>query len=136
MSFTAELKAEILGKEQSKKCCDTAMLAGLIAFSSSFKSEYLKIVSENRAVARKIVKQLKKTAGIQVGIEVKAHGGVKKNDTFVITVADYTKLMDALCLLKNGEVCFPQALLENECCKKAFIKGAFLGGGSVSDPRK
>ena len=136
MSFTAEIKAELMEKENGKKCCNLAELAGIIAFSSSIKNGYMKITLENKAVARRIVKQLKKVADIQAGIEVKAGGGVRKNDSFVISVVEYKKLLSCLGLSRGENVCFPGKLLEKECCIKAFVKGAFLGGGSVSDPKK
>ena len=135
MSFTAELKEEILEKENSKKCCDIAELAGIIAFASTIKNGYIQITLENRIVARRIVKQLEKVAGIRAGIEVKPGGGVRKNDTFIISVTDYKKMLEFLGLGTSLE-CFPKSIQKSECCQKAFVRGAFLGGGTVSDPQK
>ena len=137
MSFTKELKEEILQKEQGKDCCNLAELAGIIAFSSTIKNGYLKITIENKFVARRIVKLLKRLLDIQAGIEVKAGGGVRKNDTFIISVREFAKLLNGISMInKEGSLCFPQKSAENPCCKKAFIKGAFLGGGSMSHPQK
>ncbi len=131
MSFTAELKEEILQKENKKKCCEIAELAGIVAFSSSVKSGYLKITIENRTVARRIVKLLARIAGIQAGIEVKPGGSVRKNDAFIISIVEYKNLMQFLDV-EN----FLETQLQKDCCRRAFVKGAFLGGGSVADPKK
>lgn len=131
MSFTAGLKEEILQKEHKKKCCEIAELAGVVAFSSSVKSGYLKITIENRTVARRIVKQLAKLTGIQAGIEVKPGGSVRKNDSFIISIVEYKNLMQFLDI-EN----FLETHLKKDCCRRAFVKGAFLGGGSVADPKK
>lgn len=131
MSFTAELKEELLEREHQKNCCDIAELAGIVAFSSSIKSGYLKIVIENRAVAGRIVKQLKRIAGIQAGIEVKPGKSAVKKDTFIISIVEYKNLLQFLDIDN-----FMETQLQNECCRRAFVKGAFLGGGSVADPKK
>ncbi len=136
MSFTAKLKEEVMEKENSKRCCDKAELAGIIAFSSTLKSGYLKITIENRMVARRIVRQLRRVFDIQAGIEVKSGGGVRNNDAFVISVVNYKELLTGLCLGTGGELSFPETLLKNDCCIKSFIRGAFLGGGSVANPEK
>jgi DNA-binding protein WhiA len=136
MSFTAKLKEEILEKNSNKPCCLAAELAGILAFSSSIYDGYIKITLESKNVARKIIKLLKKVADIQAGIEVKPGGGVRKKDIFIITVKEYNKLFEFLGLKEGETVKFPGEITQNECCKKAFIKGAFLGGGSVADPSK
>ncbi len=132
MSFTAKLKEEVLEKGVNKNCCETAFLAGMVAFSSICKGSYLRITLENRQVARKIIKLLKKVVNIQAGIEVKMSSGRKP--IYVITISEYLHLLRKL-KLTDGEV-FSVERYENICCKKAFIKGAFLGGGSVADPQK
>ncbi|MDP4118557.1 MAG: DNA-binding protein WhiA [Bacillota bacterium] len=135
MSFTKNLKKEVMEKENGKQCCEVAELAGIIAFSSSIKNGYLKITIENRMVARRIAHQLKRLYGVQAGIEVKKQGGVRKDDAFIISVASYKDLLERLRLFREN-ICFPDELLTRDCCARAFLKGAFLGGGSVANPEK
>ncbi len=132
MSFTYELKKEILEKENSKMCCSLAELAGIVAFSSLIKNGTLRIVIENKAVASRIIRLMKRTLELQAVIDKKNGGGVRKNDVYVITVIQGEKLLEKLGV--DGGI--KKKLIEKPCCKKAFLKGAFLGGGSVSDPGK
>ena len=132
MSFTYELKKEILEKENSKMCCSLAELAGIVAFSSLIKNGNLRIVIENKAVASRIIRLMKRTLGLHAGIDKKSGGGVRKNDVYVITVMQGQSFLEKLGIGKG----FNEKLAEKPCCKKAFLKGAFLGGGSVSDPDK
>lgn len=136
MSFTSEQKNEMIEKDIGEVCCEKACLAGMILFSSAVKEDYLKVTTENRAVARKIVRLLKKCYGIQAGIEVKGGGGVRKNDSFTVSVVDYKKLFEEMEIPTDEEPIFPIKMLEKDCCKRAFVKGAFLGGGNVSAPLK
>ena len=130
MSFTYQLKKEILENENTKACCSAAELAGIVAFSSSVKNGNIRIVIENRAVASRIVRLMKRTLGFKAEIEKRSGGGVRKNDVFIINCRDGKALFEKLGL--NNSL---HKILK-PCCKRAFIKGAFLGGGSVSDPNK
>ena len=136
MSFTEKLKEEVLEKNVNKPCCTAAELAGMLAFSSQVYEGYIKITLENKLVARKIIKLLKKVADIQAGIEVKPGGGVRKKDIYIITLKEYNKLFDFLGITDGERAVFPEKIIDSSCCKKSFIKGAFLGGGSVANPEK
>lgn len=126
MSFSIEVKEELVKTVPGSRHCQLAELAAIIHFGCRIEQDEKgkwKIVlhSENEAVARKYFTLWEKTFIINTDVE-KALQAVK--------VFDEDKQTRRLC-----EGVSP-LLIKNSCCKRAFLRGAFLCVGSMSDPRK
>ena len=127
MSFSAEVKEELEKVLPTSRHCQLAELAAMIHFGCCIKTtekgeEIIEIQSENDSVRRKYFTLSKKT--------------------FIINNCSAKKVLQAVKLLdENGhsrqishEV--SSLLIKNSCCKRAFLRGAFLCLGSMSDPHK
>ncbi|MGI6679211.1 MAG: DNA-binding protein WhiA [Dehalobacterium sp.] len=149
MSFSAKTKNELAQIISHKKCCQLAELAALFRMDgtiqiSAYQKISLTIISENAAVARKIFKLIKERFGIQTEIIVHKKNRLKKNNVYSIRIPPQPQVAKVLQLLgfadeKNNWLMdyhksFPQELVYSVCCKKAYLRGAFLGGGSVNNP--
>ena len=149
MSFSTETKNELARVESESLCCKKAELSGIAKLSGSiqiagYKKINLKIYTELNSVARKVFKILKTNFNINTSIVVNKNQMLKRNSSYVLTVKSdmgSENLMKTLGLLDNDKEFLPchtvpSWVYEDEECKKAFIRGAFLGGGSISDPEK
>lgn len=137
ISFSGNVKAEICRNIPQKKCCAVAECFGILLFCNSFTRENIRIITESKEFAQILPKLLKKAFGISFDIQPDLDANGKL--TFQITDTEKIFLImhtygfdptDTLALHINLPV------VEEECCKNAFLRGAFLAGGSVTDPIK
>jgi hypothetical protein len=149
MSFSTETKNELARVTSENNCCNITELAALVRLAGSiqivgYKKLNLKITTELNSIARKIFKLLKQNFGINTTISVNKNQMLKRNNSYVLMVTSEMgaeKLIKELGILAPGDGFYtlnkvPVNLIQHEECKRAFIRGAFLGGGSISDPGK
>lgn len=145
MSFSHEIKNELAHLEQDRRCCEIAELAGLVRMDGNIligsrKGIGLELVTENNAVARKAYKGLKKLFQVETEITVQRRNRLKKNNVYLVRVPGQPKVMevlDVLGLTKDGLMYNPEiseSLVKKECCRRSYLRGVFLGAGSLSDP--
>ena len=137
LSFSASAKAEICRNMPAKHCCALAECFGILLFCNSFHAGNIRIITESREFAALLPKLFKKA--FQMDFDVQPKPDCKGKLNFQITDPDkISDIMewygfdpeDTLSMHIN------LAVIEEECCKTAFLRGAFLAGGSVTDPSK
>jgi len=137
LSFSAGAKAEVCRNVPQKRCCALAQCYGILLFCNSFSQDGIRIITESQEFAGLLPKLFKKAFGITFDQlpEYDAAGKL----VFQITSAEKIGAvmagygfdpMEMISLHINLPV------VEEECCKAAFLRGAFLAGGSVTDPEK
>ena len=137
ISFSARAKTEICKTLPSKHCCAVAEAFGILLFCNSFSAEGIRIITESRDFADMLPKLFKKAFDISFDVYPQKDGGGKLN--FQITAPQKVRFImerygfDPLSTL-SLHINLP--IVEDECCKAAFLRGAFLAGGSVTDPEK
>jgi len=150
MSFSMKTKNELSRLIPEEKCCQLAELSSLIRMSGTiqligFKKVNVKITTENAAIARKIFILLKKCFGIHTELMVRKNKLLKKNNHYVIIINSDLGANDILeqvgiLMMNDGQFfidyAVPKKLIKKRCCKRSYLRGAFLGAGSVSDPEK
>lgn len=143
MSFSSEIKEELSAKIDSAKHCQIAELAAILAFCGEVTAGCLVVSTENIVVADKYLMLLEAVAGIEKG-NVDWCQDKKKGSAIFVTLNEEQSrhiLMTVkwIDVMKGDEFvrCFANPIvIQKECCKRAFIRGAFLAAGSVSDPNK
>lgn len=151
MSFSGDVKQELSYQTAAARHCNLAELAAIVgmcgAVCISATGRYrIRIHTENITVARKCFTLLQKTFNICNNVSVRVHkGNGKSSQIYTVLVSDHEvtmKILQALKLLdENGEVAEQvspanQLLVQKSCCRRAFIRGAFLCAGSISNPEK
>ncbi len=149
MSFSKEVKEELSRQVSSARHCNIAEVAAILSLCgriviSERNSYSVKIHTENIAVARKYFTLLKKTFNIISEITIRQNAYLKKSRTYTITVNNHEyamKVLQASKLVNSyGEIeenmAVDSVVTMNPCCKRAFIRGAFLAAGSISTPEK
>ena len=142
MSFASNTKAELLTLE-SDKCCEVAELSALLRMNGriTLSSEGLRIEFQttNLHIARKVIKSVKVLYHVEVDIVSKKQMKLKKNDIYIIIIRDKVNIIiNELSLMSKDSNNYYKAIDETivmkECCKKAYLRGAFLAGGSINSP--
>ena len=132
MSFSSKVKEELAEQFPGGRHCLLAELAAISAMCGTFRvdgggEEILTIHTENEAVARKCFTLVEKTYNI--GGEVSSYTSIRSNPETGSRMYYFLAQGRGLKAVRNASV---QAV----CCKRAYLRGAFLASGSVSDPRK
>ena len=137
MSFAYDVKAELCKAPLSRSCCAVAEGCGVLLYASTFSAGEVRIVTENDEFAARLPRLFQKAFGVKFD-ELPEE---KKGGKLVLRITREDKL-DAIwrALGYDRRAHFALhlnfALLEEECCRAAFLRGAFLSGGSVTDPQK
>ena len=136
MSFAASAKAEVCRALPQKKCCALAQCFGVLLFCNSFSADGIRIITESREFGYILPKLFVKA----FDLEFDSFPSLESPGKLIFQIDDPEKLdiiMEAygfdratLALHVNLPV------VENDCCKASFLRGAFLAGGSVTDPEK
>ncbi len=150
MTFSSKCKNEISRLNLEKRCCTIAELAALIRTTGyisikGYNKFEVEFVMENAAVARRIFKMIKYLYNTNSEITVKKTNRLKKHNNYSVKVneEDVKKLLIDTKLSKDSNIDIlkfnygiPKSLVKDSCCIRAYIRGAFLGCGSISDPEK
>ncbi len=136
MSFASETKSELCRAGLSRPCCARAELYGILLFCNSFTSSGVRILTEHRGFLQRTEKLLKKAAFLTPDERRDEETG-----KLSLLVREPEKLA-ALCglfgceLERNPAHHVNLGVLEEDCCRASFLRGAFLAGGSMVDPSK
>lgn len=141
MSFASETKKE-LTQIEADDCCTKAEVAAFIrmngVLSFSNKTISLDVQTENAAIARRLYSNLKRLYTYKVELLVRRKMRLKKNNVYICRIRDGARhILDDLDILTNtfqSNQSISSSIIPNECCKRAYLRGAFLAGGSVNNP--
>ncbi|MEH6940895.1 DNA-binding protein WhiA [Bacillus sp. JJ722] len=141
MSFASETKKELTTLEP-KDCCSKAELSALIRMNGSLSFSNRQLVidiqTENAAIARRIYTLLKKNYDVSVELLVRKKMKLKKNNIYIVRFSENAQeiLMDLKILGDGFTIIYniSEELVAKKCCKRSYLRGAFLAGGSVNNP--
>lgn len=147
MSFSSKAKNELARQTSESKCCQRAELSALVRVSGTIQlvglgKTNLLITTENPAIARLIFVLFKKSLNVHTDIDVSKNPVLRKNNLYNIKITGATEILKKLeiMIVKDDSTVIndelPPTLLKKSCCKRAYLRGAFLGSGSLSDPEK
>ena len=136
VSFSAAAKAEICRVPVHHSCCALAQCFGVLLFANSFSMDGIRIITESREFAYILPKLFKKA----FDMDFDSYPSLASSGKLVFSIDEPDKIRwimecygfspDTLSLHVNLPI------VEEECCRAAFLRGAFLAGGSVTDPAK
>ncbi|NDI36565.1 DNA-binding protein WhiA [Chengkuizengella sediminis] len=141
MSFAAQTKKELTLIEVDR-CCAMAELSALIRMNGTIKITnqrvVLDILTENAAIARRMYSLIKKQFNIHTEILVQKKMRLKKNNVYIVRIPDQVQsLLSDLRIVSEGFIFktnIDQQIIQDTCCKRAYLRGAFLAAGSVNNP--
>ena len=145
MSFSGTVKEELSRQISTARHCRIAETAALLSLCGRFTADgALRMQTENSAVIRKYFTLVQKTFNIETEIAVRENRQMKKGHIYYVEIKDDALIRTVLLGTKLSReqnsgrtlVLNNSLLIQQTCCKRAFIRGAFLASGSISDPEK
>ena len=137
MSFSYETKNELCKLPVQKLCCARAEAYGILLYCNTFNSTEVRVITENPYFAARLPKLFQKAFGIRFDRQPEPEQEGKR----VFQILEQKKLDHIINTLgydprQNLVLHINFAMLEDECCRASFLRGAFFGGGSITDPAK
>jgi DNA-binding protein WhiA len=150
VTFSSVVKNEISKISTEGKCCQLAELSALIKMTGTIQIHGrnnigIKLSTENASIARMLFTLIKDIFGINTRVTVRRNKQLKKNNNYTLYIDNQTggeKILLAAGILTKADegmkinYKLPLKLVKKPCCKKAYLRGVFLGGGSISNPEK
>ena len=134
MSFAADAKTELCRTKLARTCCAQAEVCGVLLYCNQFSPRQVRVITESAAFAQRLPQLFHKAFGIR--FDELGEGEGKR----VLSIQDPEKcrtLWERCAFDLTGPAHHINfGLLEERCCRLAFLRGAFLAGGSVTDPLK
>ena len=136
MSFSGEVKSELCRIAVTRACCACAEMYGVLLCCHTFTPQEIRIITESKAFAQRLPKLLERAFGVTFDRVPR-----EEEQKFIFQITQSEKLR---CIVEafGYDPCQSPVLhinfglLEEECCRSAFLRGVFLSGGSITDPSK
>ncbi len=128
MSFTYDMRAEAVANVERKKCCQMAEILGITLLGTDFKKGEWRFLSENTDILKHIAVLFKWAFSLKESVVIDG------KEIYISRFSDVEAVLEKLFL--TGRIGDAEKLLKKPCCKKAFIRGAFLAGGQLADPER
>ena len=138
MSFAADTKAELAAVRPENGCCSLAECYGLVLLTRCFSLQQKSHVTESFPAAQKLAQLLAEVTGVVAEIST----SIRRSNAHLYTVSipGENQRMEMLAHVghtgRETYLGINRANLENACCPAAFLRGAFLSSGTVTDPSK
>jgi DNA-binding protein WhiA len=132
MSFSHDTKNELARVDGDRTCCQLAELAAIFRMDGGVRMDArsgpsLFVASDNAAAARKVFRLFKNMFQVQAEIVIRRQNRLKKHSRYVVRIPPQAKGAE---ILRELEGSMPRRL----CCRRAYLRGSFLAGGSVNNP--
>lgn len=141
MSFASETKKELTQVEMDE-CCTRAELSafikmnGVLSFSNRQMS--LDVQTENAAIARRMYTNMRRLYPYKVELLVRKKMRLKKNNVYICRIREGAKTMLEDLKITGEGISFAEGvsaeIIKDDCCRRSYLRGAFLAGGSVNNP--
>lgn len=127
-----DVKEELAKKQSNARHCRLAELSALISYSGKYNDRLIKVSSDNLTVATKYFILLEKTFKIRPEVMIKNNHGNMHYHVIVNDSRTVEKILNATGITTNNL----SMITANTCCKRSYLRGAFLAAGQVTDPNK
>ena len=150
MSFSVAAKNELARRRLEDKNLQIAELSALLRATGALRIVGLNklafsVTTDNPALARRIFLIIKSLFDISVQIQVNDAAGPKKNNLFYLQVSHEqgaNRILEEIGIIETQEdgIHFledvPKRIVSKKEEKRAYLRGVFLGSGSITDPKK
>jgi len=153
MSFSFDTKNELCKLAVQRLCCARAEAYGILLYCNTFNSTEVRIITENPYFAARLPRLFHRAFGLRFDrqpdqelIRAAEKGAAEPGESsgvgkMVFQITEQQKLDHIINLLgydprQNFVLHINFGMLEDECCRSAFLRGIFFAGGSITDPLK
>lgn len=153
MSFSGDIKEELMRVSSSARHCQLAELASLLQFCGRFEQNdisetiQIQVQTENKLTAKKICYLYKKLFQEMPDVTIRQNSQQRIGVVYLLRISHEKLVMQLIRALKinpehlsdlkdDSYWTASMLLVKNSCCKRAFLRGSYLAAGSMSDPNK
>ena len=150
MSFASETKNELARMLPEKKCCMLADIAGFMRLAGSIRLVgggrfEIVMMTSNLAVVRHYKTLIRNYFSVDIGIGVEQGNTLEKSSNYILSIGTGDRseqiLREAgILMVKEGMNFISDGIydgiIKTKCCRKSYLRGAFLASGTVSNPEK
>ena len=136
MSFSQDIKNEMCRAPRQDTCCPLAECYGMLLLCNTFTPREIRLTTENRMLAEYMARSISEVFVVEAVPRLSHKGG-----KYVIILTDsasihtiFQKLQYDVARQVALHLHFP--VVEEDCCRRAFLRGMFLAGGFATDPEK
>ena len=137
ISYSYKAKTELCRITPENVCCSIAECYGMLLYGNTFSIREIRIVTGNKVLGKRIIDLF--LSAFKISFDIMPDEDEPGKQAYIITGSDkITRIFEAYGFSGKNLLAHHVNLgvLENECCIKSFIRGAFLAGGAVTDPAK
>ena len=136
MSFSGEVKNELCRTAPGRSCCARAEAYGVLLCCNTFTAQEIRIITESEPFAQRLPKLFQKAFDMEFD-----RMPSEEEQKYIFQIVDEEKLVTIINALgydphQSSVLHINFGLMEDECCRAAFLRGVFLSGGSITDPAK
>ena len=137
MSFSYNTKTELCKYLPEGKCCAIAECYGMLLYGNTFSKNEIRIITGNKNLGERIVERFSHAFSIE--FDVLPERGVAGVQAYIISDPEkLSRIFEAYGFSPGRMLAHHVNLgvLEEECCRRSYIRGAFLAGGAITNPEK
>jgi len=136
-SYSYKTKVELCRQTPAKECCAVAECYGMLLFGNTFSMREIRIVTGNAVLGKRIVALF--VLAFKVSFDIMPDEDEKGKQSYVITDSvKIDRIFEMYGFSKEKMLAHNVNLgvLEDDCCRTSFVRGAFFTGGAVTNPAK
>lgn len=137
-SFAYKVKKELCRVGLPRHCCCRAEAYGVLLYCNTFNSQEIRIITENPDFSARLPRLFKKAFDLRFDFLPEQESSRGKMIFRIVEPQKLERIISQLGydMRQNTVLHVNFGILEEECCRNALLRGAFLSGGSVTDPEK
>ncbi len=137
MSFSSEVKAELCRANLNRRCCALAEAYGVLLYANAFSLSQIRIMTESDAFAARLPRLFRRAFNVEFDV-LPPEGSAGKRSLLITEPEKLRAIFAAFGYDPDKALShhINLAVVEQECDRVSFLRGAFLAGGSVTDPRR
>lgn len=141
MSFSNTMKSDLCRVTPEHKCCLLSELTAMfkvngVVYEENNCTSIMKLTTENVNVAKRMYSLIKDSFNVQPGVVIRKSKKLKEHNIFIVSLNINTCSSSESTSNKQGlvDLLRNRGQLKSQCCKKAYLRGVFLGAGSITNP--
>lgn len=145
MSFSSDVKDELFNYFDSNRHCNIAELSAILLTCGEFLYDtyksYIKVQSENKFSVLKCYNLIKLLFGYKCEVSIKSNSTNKKSKVYCIVIYkkdEVFNILNATGIIEDNKILkkINSIIVGSICCKRAFVRGAFISTGSLCNPER
>ena len=137
MSFSYDTKTELCKFLPDGECCVAAECYGMLLYGNTFSAHEIRIVTGNQNLGEHLVRSFSRA--FSVSFDILPLPGTTGKQAYIINSPDkLNRIFETYGFSPESLLALHVNLgvLEEECCRRSFIRGAFLTGGAIMNPER